>query len=83
MSAEPVKSPIPICEACYIKEKAEWEPQSIDDHGNILMKFKGIPSPKRYNFDSVETCEQCGSLTISGIFKFVDPDVVFDDEEIF
>ena len=77
MSAESVQSPVPICEACWVKENAEWEPESMDGNGNILMKLKGVPSPKKYDMDTVETCDQCGSITVVGIYKFKDPEIMF------
>ena len=83
MSAEPVQSPVPICEACWVKENAEWEPQSMDGNGNILMRLKGVPTPKKYNIDTVETCEECGSITVVGLYKFKQPEITFPHQEEF
>lgn len=83
MSAEPVGIPEPICEACWVKKNAQWEPQSIDDNGNILMRLKGVPTPPKYEIGTVETCYECGSITVVGIYKLQKPEIVFPDESIF
>jgi hypothetical protein len=74
MSAEPLKVPQPVCEMCWIKEYAEWEPESIDGDGNILMRLRGIDIPHKYNLETVETCWSCGKMTIAGIYKMVRPE---------
>lgn len=83
MSTEPVQSPVPICEACYVKKNAQWEPESIDEKGNILMRLKGVPTPAKYNLNNVETCSECGSITIVGIYQFTEPEVLFPEDEPF
>lgn len=80
MSAERVQSPVPICEACYVKKNAQWEPESIDEKGNILMRLKGVPTPPKYNLNTVENCAECGSITIVGIYELMEPEVVFPEE---
>jgi len=69
-------SPMPVCEACWVKEHARWEPESIDGSGNILMRLKGIDVPQKVNTGSVESCVNCGQITISGIFELRDSQVV-------
>lgn len=84
MSAEPLQSPVPVCEACYIKKHSKWEPESVDDKGNILMRLKGVPTPRQYELGVVETCHKCDSVTICGIYDLVEPEIQFiDDEEPF
>jgi hypothetical protein len=83
MSAESIQSPVPLCEACYVKKNAEWEPESIDERGNILMRLKGVPTPPRYNMDTVENCSNCGLITIVGIYELTEPEVLFPDEDTF
>ena len=83
MSAESIQSPVPVCEACYVKKNAEWEPESIDEKGNILMRLKGVPTPSRYNMDTVENCSECGAITIVGIYELTEPEVLFPDENAF
>lgn len=76
-----MQSPVPICEACWVKEKAEWEPESMDSSGNILMRLKGVPFPKTYSATSVENCSVCNSITIVGIYKLVEPEITFPPGE--
>ena len=73
MSAERVLSPLPTCEACWLKSHTQWEPESCDDDGNILMRLKGVDVPQKYNTQSVEVCSQCGNITVSGIYELRDP----------
>lgn len=69
-------SPMPVCEACWIKDHVSWEPESIDDNGNILMRLKSVDVPKKINTGTVESCSVCNKITVSGIFEFRDPQVV-------
>jgi len=68
MSAERVETPEPICEKCWLKEHTHWEPESVNDDGDILFRLKGVDVPVKYNTGQVETCYECGEITISGIF---------------
>lgn len=68
MSAERVESPEPICEKCWLKTHMHWEPESVNDDGDILFRLKGVDVPLKYNTGQVETCYECGEVTISGIF---------------
>jgi hypothetical protein len=69
MSAEPVETPQPTCEKCWLKEHAHWEPESVDDGGNILFRLKGVDVPIKHNTGSVESCHTCGELTVAGIYE--------------
>lgn len=69
MSAERLGPPEPVCEKCWLKEHTHWEPESVDDTGNILFRLKGVDVPIKYNTGQVETCCSCGEITISGIFE--------------
>ena len=69
MAAEPVISPVPICESCWMENHARWEPESMDKTGRILMRLKGVDVPNKVNSGSVEVCAMCGSVTIAGIFE--------------
>ncbi len=73
VSSKKLLSRVPICEACWIKEHAEWEPESIDAEGNILLKLKSIDVPEKVNTGEPDACYKCGSVTIAGIFAFKDP----------
>ena len=69
MAAEPVISPLPVCESCWIENNAKWEPESMDINGRILMRLKGVEVPNKVNNGSVEICSMCGSVTIAGIYE--------------
>lgn len=81
MSAEPIQSPVPICEACWVKQNAKWEPESMDDKGNILMRLMGVPTPQTYDLQTVEHCDECGSITVVGLYKFKEPEITFPHQE--
>jgi hypothetical protein len=40
------------------------------------MRLKGIDVPQKVNTGSVESCVNCGQITISGIFELRDSQVV-------
>jgi len=76
-----MKKLVPVCEACWIKENSSWEPESVDDGGNIKLRLKGVSSPQYVKTGAVENCEECKSLTIAGIYKVTDPKIVFGEGE--
>jgi hypothetical protein len=76
MSGAPITSPVPLCEACWLKDHARWEPHSMDDKGNIKMALAGVDVPQKINTGSVETCSDCGKITIAGIYDFKSPEIV-------
>lgn len=69
MAAEPVITPMAVCEACWMDTHAKWEPESMDINNKILMKLKGIEVPQKINNGAVEICVMCGSITIAGIYE--------------
>lgn len=74
--------PFAVCEECWLSEHSKWEPESIDQTGNILMKLVGIEVPQKTNTGSVEVCCVCGSVTVAGIYEMKDPKTVnFTKEE--
>jgi hypothetical protein len=73
MSAEPVLIPLAICEMCWLEEHAKWEPESMNESGNILMRLAGVDMPEIVEVGSVEICCQCGSITIAGIYNMMNP----------
>lgn len=77
MSARQVLRPMPICEVCWLKKHARWEPESVDSTGNILMKLKGVDLPDKVSFGSVETCSDCNKLTVAGFYEVRDSSVYF------
>lgn len=81
MSGAPITSPVPLCEACWLKDHARWEPHSMDDKGNIKMALAGVDVPQKINTGSVETCTECGKITIAGIYDFKNPEIVFSSSD--
>lgn len=53
----------------------------MDGRGNILMRLKGVPTPQKYSINTVETCDECGSLTVVGLFKFKQPEITFPHQD--
>jgi hypothetical protein len=82
MAAEPVISPFPVCESCWMGEHAKWEPESMDKNGRIIMRLKGVEVPSKINNGSVEVCAMCGSVTIAGIYELtLTSEVYFSDQQ--
>jgi hypothetical protein len=82
MAAEPVLLPVALCESCWLQDNAKWEPQSVNEDGNILMRLVGVETPEILTPGSVDICCMCGSITIAGIYEMRDPKKVyfFNDE---
>jgi hypothetical protein len=82
MAAEPVISPFPVCEVCWMESHAKWEPESMDKTGRILMRLKGVEVPNKVNNGSVEICAMCGAVTVAGIYELkLTSEVYFDGKE--
>lgn len=84
MSAEQVKRPMAFCELCFLDDHTRWEPESMDDQGQIMMKLVSVDVPKKVNTESVETCCMCGAITVAGIFQMMNPLEVYflEDNEL-
>lgn len=81
MSAEKILSPLPVCESCWINENSKWEPESMDQEGNVLMKLVNIKVPDKRNTGEPDTCSRCGGVTVAGIYEMSDPSVLFFSDE--
>lgn len=77
MAAEPVLSPMAVCESCWLQDHSKWEPQSINEEGNIVMRLVGVDTPEVACIGDVEVCCMCGSITIAGIYEMKDPTKVY------
>jgi hypothetical protein len=77
MAAEQVSRPMALCELCYLDEHTRWEPESMDENGEILMHLTGVDVPNKVNTETVETCCMCGCLTVAGIFEMRIPTEVY------
>lgn len=82
MAAEPVISPFPVCEACWMENHSRWEPESMDVSGRILMRLKGVDVPQKINNGNVEVCAMCGAVTVAGIYELkLTSEVYFTDKQ--
>jgi hypothetical protein len=61
--------PIPVCEMCWILDHAKWEPESIGEDGNVVVRLVGIETPDRVITGSTDVCSVCGGITIAGIYE--------------
>jgi hypothetical protein len=77
MAAKPAQLPVALCESCWLDDHARWEPESVNEQGNILMKLTGVDSPEIFKPGSVEVCCMCGTITIAGIYEMRDPLTVY------
>lgn len=76
MAAEPVFVPVAICEMCWLIDHTDWEPESINEDGQIVMRLTGVDVPEKVNTECVDICAICGGITISGIYEMRDPSTV-------
>lgn len=77
MAAEPVLSPMAMCEICWLQDNANWEPQSVNEEGNIMMRLVGVKTPEIFEPGNVDVCCMCGAITIAGIYELKDPQKVY------
>lgn len=77
MAAEPLLRPLAVCEQCWLDTHMHWEPKSMNETGQILMKLVGVDTPNTASFGNVDICCMCGSITISGIYEMIDPTKVY------
>jgi hypothetical protein len=82
MSSQRSEVPRPTCEKCWLKEHAHWEPESVDDEGNILFRLKGVDVPLKYNTGAVESCRLCGEITVSGIYELTEEEPKFSRKRV-
>ena len=77
MAAKPSLRLLALCELCWLEDHTNWEPESMDESGHILMKLVGVDTPEVTNFGVVDICCMCGSITICGIYQMMDPNKVY------
>ena len=80
MAAEPVPVPKAVCEVCWLIDHTDWEPESMDERGNIVMRLTGVDMPKKVDIEAVEVCEYCGSITVAGIYEMMAPDMLENED---
>lgn len=77
MAANPVLRPMALCEQCWLENHTNWEPQSMNETGHIIMKLIGVDTPEIVTVGNVDICCMCGSMTIAGIYQMIDPTKVY------
>lgn len=82
MAAESVFVPMALCELCWLEDHANWEPQSVDEEGKIMMRLVGVDIPEITKTGNVDVCCMCGSITIAGIYELKDPQKVYFIEDV-
>ena len=74
---EPSSSvPLAMCESCWLVENTLWEPESMDENGQVFVRLVGVGMPETIGAETVEVCCMCGELTVVGIYVLRDPDTV-------
>lgn len=76
MADDSVLTLMAVCENCWLIDHAHWEPESMDDSGNIMMRLTGVDVPETTSTGVVEICCLCGGITVCGIYELKDPDKV-------
>ena len=72
---------VPMCEVCWLIENTLWEPESVDQQGRVIMRLTEILVPEKVNTDKVEICEDCGGITVSGIYELRKPSDIKNRDE--
>jgi len=65
-----------MCESCWLVENTMWEPESMDENGQVFVRLVGVGMPEIVGADTVEVCCMCGELTVVGIYVLRDPSTV-------
>lgn len=73
MSVDPAFKPMAVCESCWLSDHTKWEPESMDETGNILLRLVGVEVPQKVNTGEVDICCMCGTITVCGIYEFKNP----------
>jgi hypothetical protein len=54
----------------------------MDNRGAILMRLKGVPMPLKNHSNTVETCSECGALTVAGMYNLREEQISFPENGI-
>jgi hypothetical protein len=63
----------PQCELCWIRENSTWEPDSVDENGNIITRLVSVTVPLNLVPGAVCECISCGKVTVVGIYVPIEP----------
>lgn len=70
---------VPICERCWIDENSVWEPDSVDERGNIITRLVSVNVPIQLSPGAVNECTACGRVTVVGIYVSIDQIDEYED----
>ena len=70
---------VPICERCWIEENSVWEPDSVDERGNIITRLVSVNVPIQLSPGAVNECMTCGRVTVVGIYVLIDEIEEYED----
>lgn len=73
---------VPMCERCWIDENSVWEPDSVDERGNIITRLVSVNVPIQLSPGAVSECYRCGRVTVVGIYVPLDQVEEYDGEPI-
>lgn len=68
--------PMAVCETCWLSDHTRWEPESMNETGNMLLRLVGVDVPQKVNTGEVDVCCMCGAITVGGIYEFKDADKI-------
>lgn len=72
---------VPLCERCWIDEKSVWEPDSVDEKGNIITRLISVQVPIQLSPGAVNECFTCARVTVVGIYVPLDEIEEYEDIE--
>ena len=70
---------VPICERCWIDENSVWEPDSVDERGNIITRLISVNVPIQLSPGAVSEGTACGRVTVVGIYVPIDQIDEYED----
>ncbi len=63
---------VPICEKCWIEDRSVWEPESVDQSGNIRSSLISVTVPMKLVPGIVNECFLCDKVTVVGLYVSID-----------
>ena len=70
---------VPLCERCWIEENSVWEPDSVDEKGNIITRLVSVQVPIQLSPGAVNEFFTCGRVTVVGIYVPIDEIEEYED----
>jgi hypothetical protein len=73
---------VPQCELCWIQENSVWEPDSVDERGNIITRLVNVSVPLNLSPGAVCECITCGKVTVVGIYVPLEPNYTDQEQDL-